>query len=79
VRDPNTFTAGETFLNLMWPLHNGEALFHFSNMQKISLIVGRDKAKPFPACWICTSAGPIGRKADWHAKRPKGTAHGRAV
>jgi uncharacterized iron-regulated membrane protein len=26
VRDPNTFTAGETFLNLMWPLHNGEAL-----------------------------------------------------
>ncbi|BBA32151.1 PepSY-associated TM helix family [Methylocaldum marinum] len=26
VRDPNRFTAGETFLNLMWPLHNGEAL-----------------------------------------------------
>ncbi len=26
VRDPRQFTAGETFLNLMWPLHNGEAL-----------------------------------------------------
>lgn len=26
VQDPNRFTAGETFLNLMWPLHNGEAL-----------------------------------------------------
>lgn len=26
VRDPRRFTAGETFLNLMWPLHNGEAL-----------------------------------------------------
>jgi uncharacterized iron-regulated membrane protein len=26
VRDPNTVTAGETVLNLMWPLHNGEAL-----------------------------------------------------
>jgi uncharacterized iron-regulated membrane protein len=25
VQDPNQFTAGETFLNLMWPLHNGEA------------------------------------------------------
>ncbi|MGH8656424.1 MAG: PepSY-associated TM helix domain-containing protein [Gammaproteobacteria bacterium] len=25
-RDPNRFTAGETFLNLMWPLHDGEAL-----------------------------------------------------
>lgn len=25
-RDPNRFTAGETFLNLMWPLHNGDAL-----------------------------------------------------
>lgn len=26
VRDPNQFTAGETFLNLIWPLHNGEVL-----------------------------------------------------
>lgn len=26
VEDPNAFTAGETFLNLLWPLHNGEAL-----------------------------------------------------
>jgi uncharacterized iron-regulated membrane protein len=26
VQDPTQFTAGETFLNLMWPLHNGEAL-----------------------------------------------------
>lgn len=26
VQDPNQFTAGETFLNLMWPLHSGEAL-----------------------------------------------------
>lgn len=26
IRDPKRFTAGETFLNLMWPLHNGEAL-----------------------------------------------------
>jgi uncharacterized iron-regulated membrane protein len=25
VQDPNKFTAGETFLNLMWPLHSGEA------------------------------------------------------
>ncbi|WP_156303072.1 PepSY-associated TM helix domain-containing protein, partial [Methylogaea oryzae] len=25
VADPNEFSAGETFLNLMWPLHNGEA------------------------------------------------------
>jgi uncharacterized iron-regulated membrane protein len=25
-QDPNQFTAGETFLNLMWPLHSGEAL-----------------------------------------------------
>lgn len=25
VQDPNRFTAGETFLNLMWPLHSGEA------------------------------------------------------
>jgi uncharacterized iron-regulated membrane protein len=25
VQDPNQFTAGETFLNLMWPLHSGEA------------------------------------------------------
>lgn len=24
VEDPNLFTAGETFFNLMWPLHNGE-------------------------------------------------------
>jgi uncharacterized iron-regulated membrane protein len=23
--DPNRFTAGETFLNVMWPLHSGEA------------------------------------------------------
>jgi hypothetical protein len=41
--------------------------------------VGRDKAKPFPACGISMIAGPIGRKADWHAERPKGTAYGRAV
>jgi uncharacterized iron-regulated membrane protein len=26
IHDPNRFTAGETFLNLMWPLHSGEAL-----------------------------------------------------
>lgn len=26
IRDPRQFMAGETFLNLMWPLHNGEAL-----------------------------------------------------
>lgn len=26
VEDPRKFTAGETFLNLMWPLHNGKAL-----------------------------------------------------
>ncbi|MCQ8130637.1 PepSY-associated TM helix domain-containing protein [Methylomonas rivi] len=26
VEDPNLFTAGETFFNLIWPLHNGEAL-----------------------------------------------------
>ena len=26
VRDPRQFTQGEAFLNLMWPLHNGEAL-----------------------------------------------------
>ncbi|EDZ65993.1 PepSY-associated TM helix family [Nitrosococcus oceani AFC27] len=25
VEDPNKFTAGETFFNLMWPLHNGQA------------------------------------------------------
>lgn len=25
VQDPNKFTAGETFLNVLWPLHNGEA------------------------------------------------------
>lgn len=25
VEDPNRFTVGETFFNLMWPLHNGEA------------------------------------------------------
>lgn len=25
VQDPNQFTGGETFLNLMWPLHSGEA------------------------------------------------------
>lgn len=25
VEDPNRFTAGETFLNVMWPLHSGEA------------------------------------------------------
>lgn len=25
VEDPNLFTAGETFFNLIWPLHNGEA------------------------------------------------------
>ena len=26
IQDPNKFTAGETFLNVLWPLHNGEAL-----------------------------------------------------
>lgn len=26
IQDPNQFTAGETFLNVMWPLHSGEAL-----------------------------------------------------
>lgn len=26
VQDPGKFTAGETFLNLMWPLHDGEVL-----------------------------------------------------
>ncbi|WP_125219325.1 PepSY-associated TM helix domain-containing protein [Methylomicrobium sp. wino1] len=26
VQDPNQFTAGETFFNVLWPLHNGEAL-----------------------------------------------------
>lgn len=26
IENPNKFTAGETFLNLMWPLHSGEAL-----------------------------------------------------
>lgn len=26
IQNPNQFTAGETFLNLMWPLHSGEAL-----------------------------------------------------
>ncbi|MCX7068013.1 MAG: PepSY-associated TM helix domain-containing protein [Methylococcales bacterium] len=26
IQDPNQFTAGETFLNIMWPLHSGEAL-----------------------------------------------------
>jgi uncharacterized iron-regulated membrane protein len=25
VQDPNRFTAGETFLNVLWPLHSGEA------------------------------------------------------
>lgn len=25
VQDPNQFTAGETFLNVLWPLHSGEA------------------------------------------------------
>jgi uncharacterized iron-regulated membrane protein len=25
VEDPELFTTGETFFNLMWPLHNGEA------------------------------------------------------
>lgn len=25
LEDPNRFTAGETFFNLIWPLHNGEA------------------------------------------------------
>lgn len=25
VEDPNRFTSGETFFNLIWPLHNGEA------------------------------------------------------
>ena len=24
-RDPNRYTAGETFLNVLWPIHNGEA------------------------------------------------------
>ncbi|WP_020564031.1 PepSY-associated TM helix domain-containing protein [Methylosarcina fibrata] len=26
VQDPNRFTGGETFLNVLWPLHSGEAL-----------------------------------------------------
>ncbi len=26
IQDPMQFTAGETFLNVMWPLHSGEAL-----------------------------------------------------
>jgi len=26
VQDPNKFTPGETFLNLLWPLHDGQAL-----------------------------------------------------
>ncbi|MDP2178897.1 PepSY-associated TM helix domain-containing protein [Methylicorpusculum sp.] len=26
VQDPNKFTAGETFINVLWPLHTGEAL-----------------------------------------------------
>jgi uncharacterized iron-regulated membrane protein len=26
VQDPNKFTAGETFMNLMWPLHDGQVL-----------------------------------------------------
>ncbi|WP_019868415.1 PepSY-associated TM helix domain-containing protein [Methylovulum miyakonense] len=26
VQDPDQFTAGETFLNVLWPLHSGEAL-----------------------------------------------------
>lgn len=26
VQDPNQFSAGEAFLNLLWPLHSGEAL-----------------------------------------------------
>jgi len=26
VQDPQTFTSGETFLNLLWPLHDGQAL-----------------------------------------------------
>lgn len=26
VRDPRAFSAGETFLNLFWPVHNGEVL-----------------------------------------------------
>jgi hypothetical protein len=46
---------------------------------RASLMVGRDKVKPFPARGIGMNAGPIGRTADWHAPRPKGTAHGRAV
>lgn len=25
IQDPNQFTAGETLLNVMWPLHSGEA------------------------------------------------------
>lgn len=26
IQDPNQFSAGETFFNVMWPLHSGEAL-----------------------------------------------------
>lgn len=26
VQDPNQFTAGETFMNLLWPLHDGQVL-----------------------------------------------------
>ncbi len=26
VQDPNQFTAGETFMNLLWPLHDGQIL-----------------------------------------------------
>ncbi len=26
IQNPNQFTAGETFLNLLWPLHDGQAL-----------------------------------------------------
>jgi hypothetical protein len=33
-------------------------------------MVGRDKAKPFPARGIGMNAGPVGRTADWHGRRP---------
>lgn len=32
VEDPNQFTAGETFLNVLWPLHSGEAFGFFGRV-----------------------------------------------
>lgn len=32
VEDPNLFSSGEIFFNLMWPLHNGEALGLFGRI-----------------------------------------------